>query len=210
MNKIALMTCLLVISFVVAVNGQANAQTPIVEPEKSKELLDIFFAGGAHHVIVRHGEVDTMFYPDQLNFGIRLIDLRFLEFPEIQKELELSEDQLKKLVPLFKLLAEYDSVWKWELACRCQPVKKKAFKSSQELKSKVNEDDVVAEILLRFQRKRLKQLQRRFLLSSLRSMPKRYGELFLNELSITRDQKEVSLEESVGEFRFREVSKVMV
>lgn len=158
----------------------------------------VSYKGGGAHFLQRQqtdnsGELETVFMPFSLTMGMAQHDIRFLVYPEVQEELELSDGQLAELKPIFERLESFDLVHIWNAASPCVPLRVEAIEAASELKDLLDESGTLGNILLPNQIKRLAQLQRRFALISMYSNSMRDFHWLVRQLNLsTKQQSEIT------------------
>jgi hypothetical protein len=174
LNRQTSFTAWLVLSFLAAafverLNAQGKEPSAAERP-KPDDADDIYTSPygllnnvGLHVVGPkgRHGELECEL--DGLNTGSRTAELSCLMHPEIQSVLELTEQQIRELTPVFEQAAEV--IWRarWERRSKCESIKNSSVRRIQALAQKLNDGEFVQEVLLPHQFKRLLEIERRFL-----------------------------------------------
>jgi hypothetical protein len=187
------------------------AQNPVSERGKEEPGVDAYNSpfGLLNNVGLRvdgpNGRYGELFFEiDTLTHGTRLAELNCLMHEEIQSALELTDDQLKELQPVFEQATEF--IWRdrWFRFGWCEPVKEAARKRISALSKKLGEEDFVRQVLLPHQYQRLLQIERRFLFNVLASLPPVYSEQFYKQLKMDREQARAfgaALSDSAREIR---------
>ncbi len=153
-------------------------------PKGEIDILDFIPGGNVYQIGSARQGYRAEFLPDFGHEGIRLIDLRMLSFVEVQEELEVTNTELDRLQSLFAECHEFDSVWKFELACKCAPLRAEAYAGTAELRRRINDEQEVLKKLTEDQATRLRQLERRFACMALVEMPGDVGKKFFEQFGI--------------------------
>lgn len=119
--------------------------------------------------------------------GFGGIDYRFLSFPEIQEELNLTDRQRAHLRSIFEEIFEYDIVWSCELACACAPARLQATERVADLMSRVENRVFLKGLLTNEQLDRLVQIENRFAVYCPQEMG-RLGDKILGPLALDSQQ----------------------
>ncbi len=154
----------------------------------------------------RHGELEVQ--ADGRSTGCQIAELNCLMHPEIQSALELTDEQIRKLKPVFEQAAEV--IWRarWERGSVCEAIKKASLQNIQALATKLDKEGFVQQVLLPHQFRRLLQIERRFLFnihaSLQEAMAHGHSDQFFKMLRMDREQARSfgkSLRESASEIR---------
>jgi hypothetical protein len=188
----AIVLSLSIVQSVTSFSQVNHSAEPVAQKPKSVQesepreidILDFMLGGNVYQVGSAREGFRPHFLPDYGHEGIRLIDLRMLSFVEVQKELEITDKQMERLEPLFADAHEFDSVWKFELACRCAPLRSEAYGGTAELRRQINDEQAVINVLTREQAERLRQLERRFASMALAETPGDVGKQFFSYFGI--------------------------
>ena len=154
---------LLVAIFLIPLATKQGSET---KQESEIDFLTVYYGGGTHKLL---SGTKSVFSPYSANFGIRLIDLEFLSYREVREFLEVSEPQIEELAPYLKKYVSFHLEWRHELGCRCEPVREATKAKCEQLRKEVNDERVVEKALSDSQLKKLRQLERRFVLLGFRS-----------------------------------------
>ena len=153
--------------------------------EEAPDFLDQFPGGGVQIVEKYRGKSIARFQVDQLTWNMKLFAPRMLGFKETQETLNLEDSQVKKIKLIANRIDKYDLELKWETGSHCIPIREKAQQQCNKLKEELDAD--YHKILSKKQALRLRQLQRRFVLVSISTMPRSKKKLILDELDLDKN-----------------------
>ena len=143
----------------------------------------------SQRVVLQGDKAQLLLDIDFQTLGLTLADARFLDLKAVRDELNLVESQLKKIEPSLVKANEFYLETKHDIWAICEPVQQNARKDLEKLKQEFAEHALAKDVLLEGQQQRLAQLQLRYLVASIRSMPQSGQQEFWSNLEISAKQK---------------------